>query len=101
MTKGEFYVIYIDRDPEVAYDEVKRTMDLARHWYRINSRYWIVYTTSDAEKWYKRLKKFVTNSGNLFICRLDTRERQGWMSGDFWDWLRELEGSQSVSSLAQ
>jgi hypothetical protein len=93
MTSGRFYVIYIDRDPDVPYEELKDIMDLARDWYRITSRYWIVYTTSDAEKWYGRLKKFVENSGNLFICRLDVGERQGWMSSDFWKWLRELEMS--------
>jgi hypothetical protein len=93
MTTGRFYVIYIDRDPDISYEELKSKMDLARDWYRITSRYWIVYSTSDAEKWYSRLKNFVGKTGNLFICRLDITERQGWMSGDFWKWLRGLEMS--------
>ena len=99
MPTGRFYVIYIDRDPDVSYEDLKNKMDLARDWYRITSRYWIVYTTSDAEKWYGRLKKFVANSGNLLICRLDVTERQGWMSGDFWDWLRQLETSREPESV--
>jgi hypothetical protein len=101
MPAGKFYAIYIERDPDVAYDDVKKAMDLAIDWYRITSRYWIVYTTSDSEKWYGRLKKFVTSSGNLFICGLDTTERQGWMSKDFWDWLREREGSRTPRRVAQ
>ncbi len=100
MSAAEFYTIYIDRDPDVAYDDVKKVMDLALHWYRITSRYWIVYTTGDSEKWYGRLKKFVTNSGNLFICRLDIAERQGWMSEDFWNWLRERERSREARQIS-
>lgn len=94
METAKFYMIYIDRDPERSYDDLKKTMNLATDWYRITSRYWIVYTTSDSEKWYSRLKKFALGSGNLFICKLDISERQGWMSSNFWDWLREREGSQ-------
>ncbi len=100
MATGEFYIIFIDRDPDVSYDEVKKTIDLARDWYRITSRYWVVYTTSDAEKWYRRLNKFVVNSGNLFICRLDITERQGWMSSDFWNWFRDTERSEDRRRVA-
>jgi hypothetical protein len=100
MARGEFYTIYIERDPEVAYDDIKKVMDLGRDWYRLTSRYWIVYTTSDVNKWYSRLKKFVSRSGTLFICRLDVSERQGWMSGAFWEWLRGLEEKEDISKLA-
>ncbi len=93
-------MIYIDRDPDVSYEDVKKKMDLALDWYRITSQYWIVYTTSDSEKWYSRLSRFVANSGKLFICRLDLSERQGWMSREFWDWMREREGSAAARGVA-
>ena len=68
-------------------------MNLARDWYRISARIWVVYTTSDAEKWYGRLHKVVKDAGRMFICKLDISDRQGWMDEDFWDWARKYENS--------
>lgn len=91
MAEASFYLIYIERDADISLDNVKTVIDRALHWYRLNSRVWIVYTTSDAEKWYARLKRLVKNEGNVFICRLDISERQGWMSREFWQWFHEME----------
>jgi hypothetical protein len=91
MAEASFYLIYIERDPSVSLDEVKTVLDRALNWFRLNSRVWIVYTTSDAEKWYGRLKHLVQSDGNVFICRLDISGRQGWMSREFWRWFHETE----------
>jgi hypothetical protein len=66
-------------------------MNLSRDWYRINSRLWILYSTSDSEKWFRRLQGIVKEAGKLFVCKLDISDRQGWMSKDFWDWFRKHE----------
>ena len=91
-----FYIIHLDRDPNVSIDDVKKTFDLALEWYRVNSRLWLIYTSSDAEKWYRRLKKYIEESGHVFVCKLDVSERQGWMSKDFWKWLRETQSKYDV-----
>jgi hypothetical protein len=91
MTDPNFYLVYLDRDAAVSLDDVKQVIDRALHWYRLSSRVWIVYTTSDAEKWYGRLKDLAKNTGNVFICKLDISERQGWMSKEFWRWFHEME----------
>ena len=91
MAAPGFFLIYIERDASVSLDDLKKVIDNALHWYRLNSKVWIVYTTSDAEKWYGRLKKFVEINGNIFICRLDISDRQGWMNKEFWRWLHEME----------
>jgi hypothetical protein len=88
MASGMFYVVYIDRDPNVSLEMVTAAMDKAVDWYRINESLWIVYTTSDADKWNSRLRPLTKESGNFFICKLDTANRQGWMSKGFWKWLR-------------
>ncbi|HEU0218026.1 MAG TPA: hypothetical protein VFQ90_15310 [Stellaceae bacterium] len=91
MSEPNFYLLYLDRDPGVSLDDIKGTIDRALHWYRVNPRLWVLYTTSDAEKWYGRLKNFVKTEGNVFVCKLDISDRQGMMSREFWRWIHEME----------
>jgi hypothetical protein len=85
-TSAAFYVVYIKRNTSASFEDVKKKMDQSLDWYRVEETLWILYTTSDAEKWYARLSALVKESGNLFICKLDTTVRQGWMNKDFWSW---------------
>ncbi len=89
MAAGEFYIVYIKRLNEISYETVKEKMDLSKSWYRINETIWILYTTSNADKWYIRLVDLAKDSGNLFICKLDMSNSQGWMNRKFWDWVEE------------
>lgn len=86
---AHFFMIYIDRKNDVTYENVKKKMDLARDWYRIREDLWIVYSTSDPEKWYERLAPLIKKSGNLFVCQLEASNRQGWMPEEFWKWFEE------------
>lgn len=86
---AHFFMIYIERKSDVTYDGVKKKMDHALDWYRIKEDIWIVYSTSDPEKWYERLGPLVKESGNLFVCQLDVSNRQGWMPKEFWKWLKK------------
>lgn len=88
MASAEFYVVYVDRKEDAAYEKLEKKMNLAIDWYRINSQLWILYTTSDEEKWYSRLEPLIKPDGHMFICKLDSSKRQGWMKKDFWKWIR-------------
>jgi hypothetical protein len=92
MAVGELYIVYIERLRETSYEDVQKKMDLARSWYRINESVWVLYTTSDADKWYARLSPLVKDTGSLFICKLDYTESQGLMSQKFWDWVKKHKG---------
>ena len=89
MAKAKYYMIFIDRNKDSNYENVKEKMNLAIDWYRIRENLWIVYTTSDQFKWYERLKNLVKNDGHVFICLLDIHQRQGWMKNKFWSWLKK------------
>lgn len=86
-----FYHIYIDSLQGMTHEEIEKKLDLAVDWFRYGTKNWIVYTTSDENKWYERLKSFVRQGGNLFICELDISTAQGWMSKEFWEWIEENE----------
>lgn len=87
-----FYHIYIRPRKGVTAATVQKQMDLAIDWFRYDDQNWIVYTPSDANKWHSRLRLLVRPNGLLFICRLDTSDRQGWMTKDFWEWMRKTRG---------
>ena len=88
MASAQFYIIYIKRLPSVTFEQVKAKMNHALDWYRVDETVWIVYSTSDPEKWHARLAPLVKETGRLFISKLDVTSRQGWMNKDFWSWLR-------------
>jgi hypothetical protein len=88
MASANFYQIFIAPKQGVSTDRVKKGMDLALDWFRIDPKTWIVYTTSTANKWQERLRPMVEPGGHLFICKLDISDRQGWMTPAFWEWLR-------------
>jgi len=89
MAKGQFYIVYMHVNPDVTPDDVKKKMDLAVDWFRIDPKVWVVYTTSNAEKWHARLEPLVVPDGNLLINKLDMSDQQGWITERFWEWLKE------------
>ena len=86
---ADFYVVYIERKADSTYEEVEKAMNMALDWYRVKEDVWILFSSSNAEKWYERLKKFSGDGGFLFISRLDVSNRQGWMKKAFWEWLNK------------
>ncbi len=85
---ANFYHIFIQPKQGITPDTVKQKMDLAIDWFRYTPNNWIVYTSSDQDKWLSRLRPLVEPDGSLFICKLDISGRNGWMSKEFWDWIR-------------
>lgn len=69
--------------------EIEPVFDLSLSWVRYTPNCWIVWTTSSAQKWYDRLKSHLGIEDQVFICKLDLSERQGWLSKSVWKWLRE------------
>lgn len=86
---GKFLNIFINPKTGVVKEDIEKKMNLAIDWYRYNDKAYIVYTTSDVNKWQDRLLELVKDDGNLFICELNTSHRSGFMATSFWDWLKK------------
>ncbi|MDG7001825.1 MAG: hypothetical protein JRN15_22235 [Nitrososphaerota archaeon] len=84
---AKFYHIYINPKQGVTTEQIEKKLDLAIDWFRYDSKNWVVFTSSDEDKWFERLKSFVQNGGQLFLCAFDISTRHGWMSKEFWDWI--------------
>ena len=90
---SNLYHIFIKAKPETTITQVETTMNLAVDWFRYDQKNWIIYTTSDAKKWYARLKPFVEPGGNIFICKFDAGDYFGYMSKELWGWIEKYKGS--------
>lgn len=89
MSKGIFLHIHIVPKNGVSSERVEEQLNLAVDWYRYTGNTYVVYTTSDIEKWMGRLQPLVESDGRLLIFEVNVRRRNGWMPKDFWDWLKK------------
>ena len=93
---GKFLHIYINPRSDFTREQIEEKLNLALDWYRYSRTNWIVYTSSDVEVWYSRLKIFVISdsdsdkeSGAIFIAPIDIDKCNGFMSKSLWSWLRK------------
>lgn len=91
MSKGQFYHIMFEAPGVEPTDpELEKLLNTGLDWIRYTKNCWIVYTTSNAKRWYERLGNFTQeHKGRLFITRLDVSDRHGWMPSNLWEWLRK------------
>ena len=80
------HVVVVWPNPGIRFEMIERRMqDVAHSWYRLTPTTWVVCSQRDANFWTERLKSL----GNVFISVLNLSQSEGWMSQQFWDWLRE------------
>jgi hypothetical protein len=88
---ASFYHVFIQPRKGVTYDEVEAKMNPSFDWFRCTQSVWVLYSTSQIDKWQERLRPLVEPDGSLFVCRLDMTSRNGWMSRRFWEWVKKNE----------
>ena len=86
---SKFLHIYIKPNSGISREIIEKKISLALDWYRYDENLYIVYTTSSVNKWQERLLDSVKNDGRLFICELNTVNRNGWLNNAFWTWMKK------------
>ena len=81
--------IYVTPKKDVTREKIEETLNKAVDWFRYYANVYAVYTTSDVDTWMQRLKPLVEPDGSLFICKLDAKSNNGWMTKDFWEWFHK------------
>ncbi len=81
-----FYVVMIALNPGLTIQDVQNAL-AGIDYYRIANNVWVVHTIYNSNGIYNRLTSLAHPSGQLFISRLDPREKQGWMVPEFWKWI--------------
>lgn len=85
---ADFYHIYISPGPGISIETVEVKMNLALDWFRYDDKNWVVYTTSDAKKWYARLESLAKPGGHVFIVKIDFSSYYGFMTKELWKWVQ-------------
>lgn len=68
---------------------IQEVLDKAKGWYRYAPNCWVIYTKLEATEWARRIRGIpgMEDHAAFFICELDTSNRSGWLTEDFWNWL--------------
>lgn len=61
----------------------------SKKWWHYLDGTWIVDTNDSADAFAKKLYPFIEKSDGLLVVKI-TREHQGWLPKDAWDWLNDL-----------
>ena len=69
--------------------KLEATFNAALDWVRYAPNCWIVWTSSDPNKWAERLKPFLMGKDRVFICKLDITVHQGYLQKWIWDWINK------------
>ncbi len=88
---AELFHIYIKPVPGVTKNSIEEVIALSLDWFRVSDDVYVVYSTSDAEKWNVRLTPIVRPNGYCLITVLHPEDYSGWMPKSFWTWLRSAK----------
>jgi hypothetical protein len=86
---AQFLHLYVNLQQGKTRGELEVKLDKALDWFRYHEGLYVLYTTTDSETWKERLLELVKPDGSLFICPLDIQGYKGWMTKDFWEWIRK------------
>jgi hypothetical protein len=95
---ASLYNIYIVPKEGVTEDEIQAKMNKALDWFRYDDKCWLVYTSSDQDKWYVRLSPLVKPGGHALIWRLSMSHYKGWMTNRLWEWIRKCKSRKKTGS---
>ncbi len=70
-------------------EALAKLFNKALDWVTYAPNCWILYTTTDKEIWFDRLKKIVNADASIFIIEFDRNNRTGYMPTRIWEWLNK------------
>lgn len=84
------YIVHLEPGVGADISAVQTALNAADDWYRLGAKQWcwVIDTNESAAFWSQTLQRFAKPGGELFICRLDPADRNGWKSKSFWEWFR-------------
>jgi hypothetical protein len=90
MAKAKLLHLYIRPKSSVTQEAVEEILNKALDWFRYDEGIYILYTTTELNVWHGRLKPLVDDKkGRMLLFLLDPNSSNGWMTKDFWDWLKD------------
>ncbi len=89
MSRGRYLQITFNFSGPTKVKELEVAFNQGLDWIRIAPNAWLVWTTSDPEKWFGRLKPKINNDDHMYIFEIDIDARKGWAPKSVWDWIKK------------
>ena len=96
MSEKRFIILSTDFRELVDQKQFTGTLDRAIDWVQITPTTWLLWTSSSADVWYRRMKRYIKSGNRIFICAVDPDDRSGFMPESFWDFIRSKTSSTST-----
>lgn len=85
-----YYLLTIDSLNGTNINTFKEKLNFAIDWAQIIPNVYILESTSNVEKWLKRLKP-ILGDNSFFLIKVDLNNRTGWLSKQAWEWIGKRE----------
>ncbi len=86
---AQFLHISLNFKQQIDQEALKKVFDKALDWAHYMPNCWIVYTSSDVNKWYERLQPFAGSHDSILIVKIDPTMKHGKLYRWVWDWLNK------------
>lgn len=87
------YTYLLTINPQQIYspDELKAKLDIAVDWVKLMPNVFLVFSTSDLDKWYSRLKP-VLGDNQFFMAdtNIEYKKCTGWLYESTWDSVKKI-----------
>ncbi|KKB93968.1 MULTISPECIES: hypothetical protein [Bacillus] len=85
---GVYLVTYDLNKSGQNYDGLYKKLKQFKDYKHIMESCWLIQTNNNADGIFEHLKSELDSNDRLLITRI-TADRQGWLSKDHWQWIRD------------
>jgi hypothetical protein len=89
MTAKFLHVSFNFKERSSPAGSIEKVLDKAMDWVRYAPNCYILYTRTDVQTWYARLRKLLHEKDNIFVVELNIENRQGWLPKYVWEWIKK------------
>jgi len=82
-----FIIISFNTMANIDIDAMVKVFNQGLTWCRCVGNSWLMKTTSDIDRWYRRIEPLLGDEHEVFICRLVLTQRQGLLPDRVWKWI--------------
>ena len=85
---GYYLISYDLRTPGKDYTSLYAAIkQISPQWQHPLESTWFIYTSLSSGEIYNRLYIHMDRSDRIVIIKVDEKDKQGWLSKTFWDWI--------------
>jgi hypothetical protein len=84
-------IVAVDAAGPIDREKLIQRLNIAIDWLELMPNCWLLWTSSQSGKWLQRLRKYLPDGAELFICELNPEDHAGLMPAQVWDFIRQKQ----------